>query len=172
MPLTKSDALKILEKNNCPENILEHAKATAEKAVEISQKIQENGHKVDVDFVETASLLHDLGRCHRHDIKHGEKGAELLKDHPEYARVCETHIGGGITSGEAKELGLTEIDYLPETLEEKIICIADKLTKEDRYIEIDEALGIFREKLGGDHPTIKRIKELYDELSELAGQRI
>ncbi|HHQ44911.1 MAG TPA: HD domain-containing protein [Candidatus Altiarchaeales archaeon] len=167
--LKKRDALEILLENKCPENILRHAKAVAEKAVEIALKIRENGGEVDVEFVETAALLHDLGRCVTHDITHGVAGAKILEEHPRYARVCETHIGGGITAEEAEKLGLTEIDYLPKTLEEKIVCVADKLTREDKYVGIDEALGIFREKLGEDHATIKRIKDIYDEIMKLAG---
>ena len=48
--------------------------------------------------------------------------------YPRHARVCERHTGAGITIREieAQHLPLPHQDFLPETLEEKVICYADK----------------------------------------------
>jgi uncharacterized protein len=45
-----------------------------------------------------------------------------------FARICERHTGSGLTAEEIVSGGLPlpERDFLPETLEEKIICLADK----------------------------------------------
>ena len=45
-----------------------------------------------------------------------------------HARVCERHTGSGLTAEEIKQAGLPlpHIDLLPESDEEKIICLADK----------------------------------------------
>ena len=45
-----------------------------------------------------------------------------------FARVCGRHTGSGLTAKEIAEtdLPLPHIDFLPETLEEKLICYADK----------------------------------------------
>ena len=45
-----------------------------------------------------------------------------------YARVCERHTGAGITVHdiESRNLPLPRRDFLPETIEEQIICYADK----------------------------------------------
>jgi uncharacterized protein len=44
------------------------------------------------------------------------------------ARVCERHTGTGLTPEviKARELPLPEGDYRPETLEEQLVCYADK----------------------------------------------
>lgn len=44
------------------------------------------------------------------------------------ARVCERHTGTGLTAENIREqhLPLPEQDFRPETLEEKVICYADK----------------------------------------------
>ena len=44
------------------------------------------------------------------------------------ARVCERHTGTGLTAANIREMGLPlpAVDFLPETLEEQIICYADK----------------------------------------------
>jgi uncharacterized protein len=45
-----------------------------------------------------------------------------------FARICERHTGSGLTADEIRSgsLPLPVRDYLPETPEEKIICLADK----------------------------------------------
>jgi uncharacterized protein len=47
---------------------------------------------------------------------------------PEFARVCERHTGTGITAQQIIErnLPLPVQDFLPETMEEQVICYADK----------------------------------------------
>ena len=44
------------------------------------------------------------------------------------ARVCERHTGTGLTSATIKalQLPLPPADYCPETIEEQLICYADK----------------------------------------------
>ena len=45
-----------------------------------------------------------------------------------HARVCERHTGAGLSAREIEQqnLPLPHRDFLPETIEEKIICYADK----------------------------------------------
>jgi len=47
---------------------------------------------------------------------------------PIHARACERHTGAGITADDVRtqSLPIPERDYLPETIEEKLICVADK----------------------------------------------
>ena len=103
-------------------------------------------------------MLHDIGvflcdapgiECHGTEpyIRHGVLGAELLRreGYPRHARVCERHTGAGISLSEIRNqhLPLEERDYLPETLEEKVICYADKFfskTKLDREKTPEQAL--------------------------------
>lgn len=81
-------------------------------------------------------------------ICHGTLGAEMLRsetydesahcigphgkaekeDMETYARICERHTGSGLTGEEIERqaLPLEPRDLLPETIEEKIICYADK----------------------------------------------
>lgn len=105
--------------------------------------------------------------CHGHlpYIQHGLAGAEMLRSlasTPEaaalcpqelwepLARVCQRHTGAGITRAEVLAQGLPlplpgdgSEPYMPETLEEKLICYADKFfskTKLDREKTVDEAV--------------------------------
>ena len=103
--------------------------------------------RLDDETVVTGALLHDIGigRCHAPDIgchgdhpyiAHGVIGAEMLRNYgaasgldlEKYARICERHTGTGLTAEDIRRqnLPLPVRDYLPETPEEKLICLADK----------------------------------------------
>ena len=45
-----------------------------------------------------------------------------------YARICERHTGSGLSKQEilTQKLPLPPQDFFPETLPEKLICLADK----------------------------------------------
>jgi uncharacterized protein len=97
--------------------------------------------QIDAEFVGDASLLHDIGifLCHapgiycfgKHEyIEHGYLGSDLLKEEglPKHALVAERHTGTGFTKEEIvqKKFPLPHRDMLPVSLEEQLICYADK----------------------------------------------
>ncbi|MEJ2242845.1 MAG: hypothetical protein P8Y18_12015 [Candidatus Bathyarchaeota archaeon] len=84
-------------------------------------------------------------------------------------KIIERHIGGGISSDEAKKLGLPEKDYFPKTLEEKIVAYADKLIEGAKVVSIKNTTKNLAKKLGMTHPAIDRIKKLHKELSPIIG---
>lgn len=119
--------------------LLRHSRDVAAMALAVCDRHPELG--LDRDFVEQGAMLHDIGifltdapgiHCHGTDpyIRHGVDGAELLRKEglPRLARVCERHTGAGISLQqiELQGLPLPHQDFLPETLEEKVICYADK----------------------------------------------
>ena len=119
--------------------LLHHSRQVTDKALEVCAAHPE--WQADTQFVEEAAMLHDIGiifcdapgiLCHGTEpyIRHGYIDAELLRKEglPAYARVAERHTGSGLTREQiiAEHLPLPEQDYLPETLEEKLICYADK----------------------------------------------
>ena len=123
-------ALKLVESHFGSDRIARHCKATAAKAAEIALKIRANGHRVDVEFVRTGALLHDIGRSRTHDIEHNYEGGRMLREMglDRLARAVERH-GGNIFDA---------IKPCDMTLEEKIIYLADKLTEEDGYVSLEE----------------------------------
>ena len=112
-------------------------------------------------------MLHDIGiiRCDAPGIQcfgsepyicHGRLGAEMLRKEgfPRHARVCERHTGAGVTREQIinQHLPLPEQDFLPETMEEKVICYADKffskthLDKEKTVEQAEQSLAKFGEE--------------------------
>ncbi|MFH0859678.1 MAG: TIGR00295 family protein [Candidatus Altiarchaeota archaeon] len=157
----------LLRDNGCDKQVLEHCTAVSELAHDIAKRIEANGTSIDTEFVKVAGLLHDIGRSRTHGIDHGIAGADILKDYPKYARVCERHIGAGLKAEEALRLGLPAKDYMPETLEEKVIAHADNLVDCSKVITLEETLEDMMKKLGPDHPQIRRTRELGNYIDSL-----
>lgn len=116
-----------------------HSTLVTKRAVRICDQHPELS--LNRQFVIEAAMLHDIGifKCDAPGIYcfgsepyliHGRIGAELLRAEgfPKHARVCERHTGAGITKEEIIKLNLPlpHEDFLPETMEEKVICYADK----------------------------------------------
>ena len=108
-----------------------HSRQVADRCLAIVAKHKEL--PVDVQFMEEAAMLHDIGiyrcdapsiHCHGTEpyLRHGPIGGEILRAEglPRHARVAERHTGTGLPG------------YEPETLEEQIICYADKFYSKSR----------------------------------------
>ena len=124
--------------------LIDHSQKVCRKALQIAEK---SGLDIDLKLVTESSMLHDIGifKCHAPDIfctgsapyiTHGIIGGKLLREYAaehgidleKHARVCERHTGSGLSIEDIRlqKLPLPEKDYLPETLEEKLVCLADK----------------------------------------------
>ena len=145
------------EDNELRHILLVHSRAVADKALAIADRHPELS--LDRQFIEEAAMLHDIGivRCNAPGIQcfgtepyicHGRIGAEMLRAEgfPRHARVCERHTGAGITRSQiiAQKLPLPQQDFLPETMEEKVICYADKFFSKSHLDEektIEQAIA-------------------------------
>ncbi|MHA1783847.1 MAG: TIGR00295 family protein [Candidatus Helarchaeota archaeon] len=171
--LTKEELLEILRNFNLSSNIIEHSVKVASKALEIAKKIKNNGHEVDIDLILAGAMLHDIGRSRKHGWKHGIEGGLIIRKlglDERIALIAERHILAGITRKEANQFGLPEVDYLPETVEEKIVTYADKLTKGSNYTSIDDRFIIWQQKYGNTKildSAYERAKKLEKELLDL-----
>ncbi|MFX0139188.1 MAG: hypothetical protein ACFFDN_36435, partial [Candidatus Hodarchaeota archaeon] len=108
-----------------------------------------------------------------HGFKHALIGGKILRQRgfsDRLARICETHILGGLDKEDAKKFGLPEKDYLPITLEEKIICLADKHMAGTREVSIQNRFNRWFQKYGKSKILIKskkRIEKIQKEIEEL-----
>ena len=105
--------------------LIKHSRQVAERALLICDKHPELS--LDRQFLYEAAMLHDIGirwcyapgiGCYGEKpyIQHGQIGGDLLRVErmPRHARVAERHTGTGLPGFE------------PETMEEQVICYADK----------------------------------------------
>lgn len=158
-----------------------HSSQVRDKALQIIASPACKDLNIDLQIVNDGALLHDIGilQCHAPSIHcegdkdyllHGVIGARMLREYGQanginmepYARICERHTGAGLTADDIRRqhLPMTIQDYLPETLEEKLVCLADKFfsksspNKEKSMERIETSML----KFGND--TLLRFKEL------------
>lgn len=167
---SKKKALKLLFQSGCSHEVVDHCKAVAKVATEIAEACKNKGLDVNVKLVEIGALLHDIGRSKTHSVHHAVIGAEIaesLKLPNAVIAIIERHVGGGITSEEAKKLGWLIKDYSPQTLEEKIVSYADKLVDGSKRVQIERAIKKFSKKI--PQSSIDGMKRLHEEFSSLIG---
>jgi uncharacterized protein len=119
--------------------LIRHGEQVSRKALAIAAAVAPLSP--DLNFLHEAAMLHDIGifltdaqdlgctGSHPY-VLHGNLGRILLERQglPRHALVCERHVGVGLSVDDirANRLALPVRDMLPVTLEEKIICFADK----------------------------------------------
>lgn len=127
--------------------LLLHSAQVRDKAILLLSNPKCKDLQIDVQLVTDGAMLHDIGigRCNAPSIHcegdaeyllHGTIGASMLREYGEahgldmepYARICERHTGAGLTIDDIRrqQLPLPIKDYLPETLEEQLVCLSDK----------------------------------------------
>lgn len=165
-------AFDLLKKMKVPYHVRRHSLKVAEKALEIAKKITKM--KVNLNLIEIGALLHDIGRSKTHGFKHALIGGKVLRERgfpEELARICETHILGGLDKEDAKAVGLPEKDFLPNSIEEKIICLADKHMAGIREVSIEERFRRWFLKYGKTKILLKskkRIESIQKEIQKLS----
>lgn len=150
--ILKMDINRIIDKfypldNELKKIYMVHARKVAELALDMASRHSELN--IDKAFVHEAAMLHDIGifltdapRIHCFGdapyICHGHLGAELLRGEglPRHAMVCERHTGTGLTKEVIVANGwpLPHVDMRPVTLEEQLICFADKFYSKTKYL--------------------------------------
>ena len=164
------DPIKIIEKYYPVESdayriLVDHSRSVADKALAIARMHPEMN--LDIPFIEEAAMLHDIGifRCNAPSIDchgkadyicHGYLGAELMRaeGYPQHALVCERHTGTGLSLEmiEVMKWPIPHRDMLPVSLEEQLICFADKFyskTKLGKEKSIDK-IRISLSRYGSD----------------------
>jgi len=157
------DIIKIIEKYFEPDSkayyyLIHHSKLVASKALQVAERVKDLSP--DFKFIEEASMLHDIGifityapkiGCYGFHpyISHGYLGRGILEKEglPRHAIVCETHVGIGLTiyDIETNNFPLPKRDMQPITLEEKIICFADKFySKKEHSLEREKSVPEIR----------------------------
>lgn len=163
--------------------LLTHSSQVRDKALEI---LDNCGLSLDRRLIITGAMLHDIGirECHAPGIlctgnapyiAHGVIGARMLREYgaahhldlDAVAAICERHTGSGITAAEVRtqSLPIPERDYLPETGEEKLICLADKFFSKSGEMK-EKSIGHIRNSLRKFGPdAVAR----WDEMCRLFG---
>ena len=164
--------LELIKKEKLPLHILHHSIKVAEKAIEIAKKIKKVN--IDKNLIEIGALLHDIGRIKTHGLDHGIVGGFILKKKGfpvSVSRICETHVLAGLDEKDFKNLkGIKPQDTNPISIEEKIVCLADKFFKGIQEVTIEERFNQWFTKYGRTELLLKskeKVQKIKNDLDKL-----
>ena len=157
--------------------LVTHSQQVAALANDLCCRLVERHMPIDAEFVHEAALLHDIGifrthapaiHCHGSEpyICHGILGRQLLEGMGlfRHALVCERHTGAGLSLDDivSQHLPLPARDMLPVSLEEKVVCYADKFFSKTHVGEPQRSLERVRQSLAKfGQGTLDRFERLH-----------
>lgn len=136
-----------------------HSECVAQKALKV---LKDSGIRADEDFVWEAAMLHDIGifrtnapsiECHGElpYICHGIEGRKILDEEglSIHALICERHTGAGLSKEDIirQNLPLPHRDMLPISIEEKLVCYADKFYSKSGDLTAEKSLEHVRKQM-------------------------
>lgn len=159
--------------------LIAHSQAVRDKALAVAQRCASMGP--DLGLISEAAMLHDIGilktdarriGCHGGlpYICHGVEGRKMLERHGlvDHALVCERHVGVGISHEDIRTQGLPlpVRDMRPVSLEEIIICYADKFFSKTNGIQEKSAEAVFAELARYGPDKIDRFKQWHRRFAQ------
>jgi uncharacterized protein len=149
--------------------LIKHGRQVANRALKIAGRVAHL--KPDQTILEQAAQLHDIGifltnspelGCFGKNsyVEHGYLGRKILEKMglPAHGLVCERHVGVGMTQEDIRQqsLPLPARDMVPVSIEEQIICYADK----------------FYSKNGQNTDKEKSVDEIVDSLKRYGQDKV
>lgn len=162
-----SRCIEYLEEAGCKRRVIIHCCTVNAVAQEIVSRIS----GANVELVTAGALLHDIGRSVDHSIMHAYIGSQIAEAYglPKgLVDIIRKHTGAGLDAEDVEEMGLPPADYMPRTIEEKIVAHADNMVSDNRVVEHTYSVNKLRSK--GAFRGADRIEALHRELSGLYGE--
>ena len=124
MRLTEDIIEKLYKEYDTPPWVIDHCKEVARVGAEIAAALNEKGGNFDVELVRVSGLVHDvLRKVENHDVEIGK--LLMSMGYTEESDVVSRHMRYYFNSPE----NINETD---------IMCLADRIVKENHYVGIDE----------------------------------
>ncbi|WP_330672123.1 TIGR03960 family B12-binding radical SAM protein [Aminicella lysinilytica] len=132
--LTEKECYEMFRAYNTPDHVIAHCRAVSDTAVAIGRQLNDHGFDLDLDLIKMAGLIHDVARTNEH---HEIIAADMLEKagFTEEAAIVRVHMRYDFNS----------LDKINET---DIMCLGDRVVKEDRYVGIDERVDYLIHKKG------------------------
>lgn len=162
----ESECIRILKESGCKRRVIVHCCTVRTVAEEMVKRID-----CDRDLVIAGAMLHDLGRAKDHSILHAMKGAEMaigLGLPAELVEIIRKHTGAGLDELDIEEFGLPQGDYIPRTVEEKIVAHSDNMVSDNKVVTHMHSVDKLRMK--GSKRGAEKIERLHLELSKMYGE--
>ena len=163
---SESDCLRILRDAGCKKRVIIHCCTVRTVAEEMMKKID-----CDRDLVIAGAMLHDLGRAKDHSILHAMIGAQMAEDlglPSEVVEIIRKHTGAGLDQQDIDEMGLPQGDYVPRTIEEKIVAHSDNMVSDNAVV--NHMHSVEKLMMKGSRRGAQKVENLHLELSKLYGE--
>lgn len=150
---TKSECLTILNNNGVPDKVVRHCQAVSRVAEKIARNLNNSGYNLNIDLIQAAGLLHDLGKGKK---DHARAGAEFLRDlgYPGVAEAVACHM-----------------DIVPDPLypitEATVLYLADKLVKDDRVVSLKQRFQEIQERFAEQPNVLDSINKRLNNALEI-----
>ena len=133
----ETECREMWEHYHTPENVRMHCQAVCVQAMRIGNALNQAGCDLNLQMIKSAALLHDIARAKPH---HTEEGARILRreGYPELAEMIRRHHD--LTKGGY------EWNANAEPCETEVLYLADKLTKEERTVTLEERFADSRQR--------------------------
>ena len=150
----RKTCLSLLQRYGTPPHVVNHCLAVADTACRIASALNQNGCDLDLALLEGAALLHDIARV---EENHGQRGAEIAENlgYREMASLIYCHMFYS-TDPTQERIG-----------EQDILCLADRMVKEDLYVGIDERMRYILSKFKDNPEAVERITQRLEENKKL-----
>ena len=164
---TDKECIDLLWDAGCKKRVVVHC-ATVRAVAEV---IAEGIPQADMDLVIAGALLHDIGRSKDHSIMHAYLGSKIAEEYKlphSIVEIIRKHTGAGLDDEEVEAMGLPPGDYIPSTIEEKIVAHADNMVSDNRVVSHRHSVDKLMSK--GAEKGALRVEMLHRELSDLFGR--
>lgn len=143
---SREECLTLLKNNKTPDHVIRHCIKVTETALIIGSALNEKGFNLDLGLVQSAGLLHDIARV---EDKHWEIGADIASSLGYYqeAEIIRIHMFYNCNPNR-EEINETDI-----------ICLADRMVKEDEYVGLEQRMQYVLDKFKGNPEAFERISE-------------
>ncbi len=162
----ESECIEILKEAGCTKRVIIHCCTVRTVAEQMIKRID-----CDKDLVIAGAMLHDIGRAVDHSVMHANVGADMAAElglPAELVNIIRKHTGAGLDQEDVKEMGLPPGDYMPSTIEEKIVAHSDNMVSDNAVVMHSHSVDKLLMK--GATRGADRIERLHEELSELYGE--
>ncbi len=141
--LTVKECYKLFKKYNTPEHVIKHCEAVSDTAFRIGEELNKNGCNLDLNLIKVSGLIHDVARTEKH---HETVGADILLNlgFTRESEIVRTHMN--YRFGDIKDISETDL-----------VCLGDRLVKEDKYAGIDERIDYLIHKPGENIERTERL---------------
>jgi len=162
--ITKEEIEKLYDSWKTPDHVKAHCKAVADVAVKLAGELNKHGYRLDLDLIRSSGLIHDVARTSEN---HAEIGSRILEDmgYHDEAAIVKAHMT------------YPKFNSVENINECDIVCLADRVVKEDKYVGLDERIEYIINKAPKEEEIVNRIliskkktQKFMDDIEKVIGR--